>query len=80
MQLLKQEMSQIIVVNMKVVIQYIFGILSFNPNLGELFRGSFWGGRGVKLPLCLKSVKIMLETSNLARKCTPIGSFRKYTF
>ena len=27
---------------------------------------------GVKLPLCLKLVRILLETSNLARKYTPI--------
>ena len=38
-----------------------------NPNLGELFRGSFcdgvrWGvDVGIKLP-CLKLVKIILET------------------
>ena len=32
------------------------------------------------LPPCLKLVRIMLETSNLARKYTPICSFRKYTF
>ena len=35
---------------------------------------------GVKLPPCLKPVRTMLETSNLARKYTPICSFRKYTF
>ena len=29
---------------------------------------------------CLKLVKIMLETSNLASKYTSICSFRKYTF
>ena len=47
-------------------------ILFLNPNLGG----------GVKLPPshCLKSVKIMLKLSNLARKYTPICSFRKYTF
>ena len=41
-----------------------------------------WGGEGVKLipPSCLKLVRIMLETSNLARKYTPICSFRNYTF
>ena len=36
-----------------------------DPNLGELFRGSFChgrlGGRGIKLPH-LKVVKIILET------------------
>ena len=31
-------------------------------------------------PPCLKLVRIMLETSNLARKYTPICSFRKYSF
>ena len=38
--------------------------ISFNPNLGGLFRGSFWGGGGgvVKLPPCLKLVRIMPET------------------
>ena len=42
-----------------------------------------WGGEGgVKLipPSCLKLVRIMLETSNLALKYTPICSFRNYTF
>ena len=34
----------------------------------------------VNLPPCLKPVRIMLETSNLARKYTPICSYRKYTF
>ena len=40
------------------------------------------GGGGGKLPPtpCLKLVRIMLETSNAARKYTPIFSFRKYTF
>ena len=39
-------------------------------------------GWGVKLPTPpgLKLVRIMLETSNLARKYTPKCSFRKYTF
>ena len=31
-------------------------------------------------PPRLKVIKIMLETSNLARKYTPICSFRKYIF
>ena len=58
------------------------GIFSLNPNLSELFRGSFWGWGGgeVKLPPCLKLVRIMLETSNVARKYTHLCSFRKYTF
>ena len=38
------------------------------------------GGGGVKITPCLKPVRIMLETSNLARKYTPIRSFRKYIF
>ena len=37
----------------------------FNPNLGELFGGSFWGA---------------LSGLNLARKYTFICSFKKYTF
>ena len=36
-------------------------------------------GRGKTTP-CLKPVRIMLQTSNLARMCTPIYSFGKYTF
>ena len=52
-----------------------------NPNLGSLFRGCFEVlGEGNYPPPCLKLVRIMLETSNLARKYTPICSFRKYTF
>ena len=40
---------------------------------------------GGKITPCLKSVRIMQETShkfetNLARKYTSIGSFRKYSF
>ena len=31
-------------------------------------------------PLCLKLVRIILETYNLASKYTHIFSFRKYTF
>ena len=38
-------------------------------------RFEVWG-----VPPCLKPVKIMLETSNLARKYTSVCSFRKYTF
>ena len=34
-------------------------------------------GGGVKLPPCLKRVKITLETSNLTRKYKQIFSFRK---
>ena len=33
-----------------------------------------------KITLCLKLVRIMLETLNLVRKLTHICSFRKYTF
>ena len=36
-------------------------------------------GRGGQIPPCLKPVRIMLETSNLAHKYTPICGFRKYT-
>ena len=56
----------------------------FNPNLGGLFRVSFWGEGGVIFnpppPPCLKLARIMLETSYLAGKYTSICSFRKYTF
>ena len=53
----------------------------FNPNLVRVFGGSFWGGGGGgKITPCLKPVRIMLETSYLPRKYTPICSFRKYTF
>ena len=38
-------------------------------------RFEVWG-----VPPCLKPVKIMLETSNLARKYISVCSFRKYTF
>ena len=34
-------------------------------------------GGGIKLPPCLKLVKITLETSNLTRKYKQIFSFRK---
>ena len=37
-------------------------------------------GEGGKITPRLKLVRIMLETLNLARKYTPICSFRKYTF
>ena len=47
-----------------------------NPNLGGLFRGSFWWGWWSKIKL----VRAMLETLNLARKYTLISSFRKYIF
>ena len=51
----------------------------FNLNLGGLFKGSFWSGRGVKTP-CLKLVKIMLESWNLVSNYKHIFSFRKYSF
>ena len=38
------------------------------------------GGGGGKITPCLKPVRIVLETSNLTRKQTPLCSFRKYTF
>ena len=54
---------------------------NINPNLGGLFRGSFWGREGgLNYLYCLRLVRIMLETSNLARKYKPICSFRKYSF
>ena len=56
---------------------------TINPNLGWLFKGLFWGGGGGwggKTTHCLKLFRIMLETSNLARKYTLIFSLRKYTF
>ena len=40
----------------------------------------FEEGEGNKVIPYLKLVKIMLETSNLARKYTHICSFRKYIF
>ena len=39
-----------------------------HPNLGGLFRSSFWGGGGGGELRRLKLVRIMLETSNLAHK------------
>ena len=46
------------------------------------FLGVRFEVRGVKLPPppCLKLVRITLVTSNLARKYTPICSFRNYSF
>ena len=52
-----------------------------NPNLGGFFRVRFEVGvGGRKLPSCLKLVRIMIETSNLACKYTPIFSFRNIPF
>ena len=53
-----------------------------NHNLDGLFRGSFFTPPPPPLPQprFLKLVRIMLETSNLARKYTYICSFTKYTF
>ena len=48
-------------------------MLFLNPNLGG-------GSKNYHTSHCLKPVKIMLETLNLACKYTPICSFRKYTF
>ena len=44
------------------------------------FLGLHFEVRGGKITPCLKLVRIMLEASKLARKYTPIFSFRKYTF
>ena len=54
----------------------------FNPNLGGLFRGSFWGGGMGKTipPPCLKLGRITLETWNLVRKFTYIFGLRRYNF
>ena len=43
-------------------------VLPPGSNLGGLFRGTFWGCRGI--PPCLKLVRAMLETWNLAQKDT----------
>ena len=51
---------------------------AFNSNLGGVHFEV--GEGGLKLPLGLKLVRIMLETWNLAGKYTHICSFRKYTF
>ena len=42
-------------------------------------RFEVWGGEA-KITPCLKLVRIMLETSKLARKYAPTCNFRKYTF
>ena len=47
--------------------QNIMHLSMFNPNLGGLFRSSLWGGGWGKITACLKLVRTMLETSNLAR-------------
>ena len=47
-----------------------------SPNLGGLFRGSFYGGGKITL----EHYGIMLKTSNLTRKYTYIFSFRIYNF
>ena len=53
-----------------------FSLSEINPNLGRLFRGSFWGGGGVgvgsKITPYLKLVRIMLGTWNLVDKYTHI--------
>ena len=54
--------------------------MSFNPNLGGLFRGSFCGRREGELPPFLKLVRIILQNYNLVRKYTHIFSCKKYTF
>ena len=43
-------------------------------------RVPFEVGKGGGITPCLKLVRIMLETSNLACKSSHISSFRKYTF
>ena len=63
----------------EIPLDILFVVIAFKPNLSGLFRGSFGGGGGIKLPPCLTLVRIMLETSNVARKYTPLFSFRKCT-
>ena len=55
-------------------------LMFFNTNLGGLFRRSFWEEGVGGITPCLKLVRFMLETWNLARKYAIICSFRKYTF
>ena len=40
--------------------------------LGVRFEVGGGGGKGVKLPSCLKPGRVMVETSNLSRKYAPI--------
>ena len=62
------------------LVREVKNVSEFSPNLGGLFRDSFWGlcGWGVKLPPPpLELARIMLETWNLVRKYTThICSFR----
>ena len=44
----------------------LYAELTLTLHLGGLLGGSFWGG-GIKLSLCLNLVRVILETSNLAR-------------
>ena len=46
-----------------------------NPNLGELFRGSFCGEAGDKITPCLKLNRIMLKNLKLVCKYTNTYSF-----
>ena len=45
----------------------LFSWEAVTPNLGGIFRGSFYGGENGSSS-CLKIVVIMLETWNLTRK------------
>ena len=74
-----------------IILACFYTFLLFNPDLGGLFGGLLWGkdrggqggGRWVKITPpspCLKLVKDMLETWNLARKYTFKCRFRKYNF
>ena len=77
---------EILITDLKQVDRYLYFPIPFlNPNLGGFFRDLLWGGGsggdgGNYSFTCLKLVRIMLETSNLARKYMHICSFRKHTF
>ena len=64
----------------KTIDQIRFLFLSFPFWVG--FLGVRFEGGGIKLPLplCLKLVRTILKTLNLARKYTPICSFRNIPF
>ena len=80
---LKGLVRYLAVIIFDIYLRKVFSQAFLNPKtliwvgfLGVSFKVG-WGG---KITPCLKPVRIKLETSNLARKYTPICSFRKYTF